>query len=231
MYNLIKNIKNRPDFIFFDVQTWSRLIGMLSLVFLGGCWFSLNEDKPECFPNEACPIGLKCEQGKCVNPPLRKVDVDLSCFVQEGCLASFNSFNMNDDLPQVCLILEQGSLLRSITLPLDQASFETYLPLFEGPLRSRVVVLDPDVSCPQSADEVIESNLNQNCTNEQGCIWLARALNQDISISQSQVSLEFSQNQQCVETTWTNEPPNEICDQKDNDCDGFFDEGVECEPL
>ena len=62
-------------------------------------------------------------------------------------------------------------------------------------------------------------------------MWFARALNQDVSTSQAQVSLEFSQNQQCVETTWTNEPPNEICDQKDNDCDGFFDEGVECESL
>jgi hypothetical protein len=215
-----------------------RHIAVYTCVILGfiGC-LSIDTKSPECFPAEDCERGTMCVEGRCITPPLRSVTIKLGCLTGDGCSEELSMRRVTES----CLIIEQPNAIFSSPFALDQARFDDgatlSIPLMSGPVRSSVLLLtNPPESfqetslCALTPDELERYQLHRSCPESLGCILRLR--HEEVSVLHTDtdlVTLDFSGPQMsCAESVWSAERPSEICGGADRDCDGFFDEGVQC---
>ena len=202
-----------------------------------GC-LPVDTNSPECFPAEDCERGKMCVAGRCVTPPKRSVKVILSCLSGEGCSDELSMHQVNE----ACLIIEQPHAIHSHPFALDKARFDggatMMVPLMSGPVRSSVLLLTtpPEPSdlgrsiCALDAKEIERYRLHRDCPKALGCILrLRREETSTLHTETDVLELSFDgPHMSCAESTWSIEKPEELCDGEDRDCDGFFDEGVQC---
>lgn len=203
-------------------------------------------NKPQCFPEVGCEFGLACIQGKCEPPPSRTLSLELSCLSSNLCqenlmsreiqgmneseeetiISNSDPDNTQEKRPQACLILEQPHHLSAYLVDLETKDIE--VSLFEGSLRTSLLILDKQSVCPKDVEELKERRLHRTCSTDEGC--LLRLRRPDIKVGADPLlMLSFSgELGQCLESTWAESAPAELCDDDDNDCDGFVDEGLDC---
>jgi hypothetical protein len=240
--------------------SFQAMLYILSItIFLTSC-LALDGQKPQCFPEEGCSLGSECIDGRCRPPSEIQLTLSLECLSAQACLTSMalsaqgvhdsaggeesmseESMNgglefidaggadsMNLPIQRGCLILEQPHQL--LSLPIDLESSTLSARLFKAPTRSSVIILSSTATCPTSPKEIRERKFDRECRLEEGCLLRVRRPPIDI-VDGRAFTLSFVAEQgQCFESFWSIEAPAERCDQDDNDCDGFSDEGLTCPP-
>ena len=210
----------------------------------------LNDPRPDCFPDEGCERGKQCIAGKCTPPKNREILIGLECIQSHACRSSltrYESVNVGmvnggisagndldlaleqEDIPlslRACLIIEQPS--QTIISFLKTTNTMQRAPLFTGQTRASLIVLSSDATCPNSEEQLKERGLLRDCILEDGCVLKLRSEQFNIG-DETKIDITFNGDVgQCLETTWSKQVPSEECDQDDNDCDGFIDEGLNC---
>ena len=228
---------------------------MLPVTMLLSSCLAIDGQKPQCFPEEGCSLGSECIDGYCRPPPEIQLTLSLECLSAQACLTSMAlsaqglSDTAGDDeamsgglaegntggadsmtlpIQRGCLILEQPHQLLSLPIDLESSSLSAHL--FKAPTRSSVIILSSTATCPTSPEEIRERKFDRECLLEEGCLLRVRRP-EVVIVDGRALTLSFVAEQgQCYESFWSIEPPAERCDQDDNDCDGFSDEGLICPP-
>ena len=208
------------------------------IVGLVGC-LPIDKKSPDCFPDEGCERGEMCIEGSCVSPPLRSVKITLGCLAGEGCSEEL----MERQVSEACLVIEQPNALYSSPFALDQARFDggatVSIPLMSGPVRASILILSsPPESemettslCTLTPKDLERLQLHRTCPEHLGCVLrLRREQLSVVHTDTALLELSFSGPQMsCVESMWSGEAPREVCGGDDRDCDGFMDEGLQCD--
>ena len=203
----------------------------LLVITLASC-LPIDEDIPQCFPNESCPLGTVCMAGECKAPAKHLIGIDASCLDQQ-CQENLTNYTSDEsaadidtfDISQKCLILIQKNQIQ--TLVIEDIKAEISANLFEENTQAFLLFVDRTQSCPQF-DTYPEENLANLCLSDQGCHMYLRANNLQVTYGQQQIFNFTYEDGQCLASQWVSRSPEEVCDQGDNDCDGFIDEGVNC---
>lgn len=211
---------------------------LLCFAYLFTSCLPIDEDQPDCFPEEGCPTNFVCQEGRCVEPRVQSININLQCLKYSGCDGSLASFGFD----QACLLVEQPQTLYSTAFNFNQAreegGTELELPIQEAPLRASVVLLSSQLSsaqetvaCPTTAKEIEQSQFHRECRTDKGCLLRLRIPTIQIDLSTaSTVEFNFThETGHCLESMWSIDSPQEVCSSRDLDCDGFVDEGVICE--
>lgn len=190
--------------------------------------------QPECYPEEGCPINFECLEGRCTQAKKKNVKIVLNCLRHFGCFDHLVRLGFE----RACLIIEQPSALYGVPFNFTQAREEDgvllSLAVQEAPLRSSIVLMSGVVSeeCPQSVSEIEAKGLHRHCDQDIGCLLRLRAGTINVEqIGQQVIELNFDgADGQCIESLWGEEVvAEEQCGGEDQDCDGFVDEGLQCE--
>jgi hypothetical protein len=201
--------------------------------------YPVDEKAPDCYPKQGCEEGLICEAGKCVFPPLVKLDLKTACIMSSDCQTSL--LQIAKDTPNYCLMIEQPAFNKALESTVHttwigvsqaqiinqtQETIQIELPLLQSELRASLYVLSKP--CPSNQEEAAVFGIPIQCLASEGCLFRLRA--QTITIQEKNAILDFSEDSgQCTELRWyisEDRIPKEICDQTDNDCDGFVDESL-----
>ena len=220
-------IKLTPKIIYFSfiLSAWLMIPACLPV----------DQVKPDCFPEEGCPLNLSCIEGRCVSPQTKLSHVSLNCLGQQGCYDQL----LNAGFERACLFIEQPETLFAVPFNFDQARedfVELNLALKEAPLRATVMLMetqDIESPCPSSPQAIKQKGFLDSCNDEQGCLLKLRTL----TIEREQITkaepllISFDGSAgQCIESRWReNLNIMERCNASDFDCDGFVDEGLSCE--
>ena len=214
------------------------VFSVLSALFVG-C-LPLDPTPPECFPDEQCDRGSVCVKGRCVEPPVRSIRVELSCLQGMGCGEELDARGLSS----ACLVLEQPHALMSVPVELAQAlspeGAQVSAPLMPSDLRASVLLLTSppedlnlDSLCGLTDSEIERLQLHRGCSAELGCLLRLRRETLTLEAIQDDdgpLTLSFSgTGGECTEGVWSVPPPVELCGGADHDCDGFIDEGLRCE--
>jgi hypothetical protein len=222
----------------------SLLYSSILLCAIHAC-LPIEELVPTCFPNETCPLGSICIAGECQKPPVRTLTLNMKCLSDTQCrtglenyvdLSSSENESMTSsvNLSQACLLLLQNQHIQMLSIDLEQT--EVQASLFEAQTQAFLLLLNQDYSCPVF-ETFPKKDLSDLCQSEQGCHFYLRASpliinkKEQVINKKEQADISFTyQDGQCIHSTWSTTAPMEVCDQGDNDCDGFIDEGVSCVP-
>lgn len=199
-----------------------------------GC-LPIEVNQPECFPQEGCPTNLECVNGQCLEPPIKQSKVTVNCLRYFGCYQQLVSAGFE----HACLIIEQPAALYGLPFNFNQAreadGLTLGLKLQSAPLRASIILMDSESTeaCPQSPADIERKQVHQQCDLNLGCILRLRTqmISAEQIESQEQIELKFDgEDGQCVESIWgMNMLRVEQCGGEDLDCDGFVDEGLQCE--
>jgi hypothetical protein len=207
---------------------------LLSSILLLSC-LGLDEKAPDCYPNEGCEMGYRCEAGRCIAPPIREITVKANCIASNSCQDQLIQLADNEEKKAYfCLALEQPTHTYWLELTSNELNQSDMIirkaqRLNEGALRAQLFAFS--TPCPTDQAGAQALGLPQLCKIENGCLFRLR--HEELSIVSQDISLDFSADEgQCKELTWSVNQyimPKETCaDQEDNDCDGFIDEGSSC---
>jgi hypothetical protein len=205
---------------------------------LSAC-YPVDEKAPDCYPQQGCEEGLICQAGKCVFPPLVKLDIKTQCITSSSCQTNLLQIGMNT--PNYCLFLEQPSTNQALESSIhrtwlslsqaqiinqDQEAISVEVPLTQAELRASLYALSTD--CPNDQTQANVFGIPDQCLATKGCLFRLRT--EQIKVDGTNAVLDFSQESgACQELRWyisEDKIPSETCDQSDNDCDGFVDESL-----
>lgn len=193
----------------------------------------VDDPRPDCFPEEPCPRGLLCVEGRCEQLPERHVIVSFSCLTSPACLSTLDerSSLSSEERPALCLILEQPQRLSAYRLSLEPSAPQELTALLSASALRASLALINAPECPSNEPALRAMGLDLTCSAELGCVLRLRhpQLSAEQMEGSSTLTLNFSgEVGQCLERTWGAAAPQERCDGLDDDCDGFIDEEVSC---
>lgn len=227
---LVRDVKNQLLNSLFSILLFWMIIHTSCL--------PIDVSQPSCFPHESCPRGLSCIEGRCEAFPERSIELSFSCLSSPACLNELQvraqeSLSTESGDGVFCLLIEQPQQLtaHAITLEPDEPQ-RVHIPLSSSALRASLVLLQAP-ECPESEEKLKAMGLGLTCAQELGCLLQLRhpQVSADLVHSSDLISLNFSnENGQCLDLTWSSHAPIEICNEQDEDCDGFIDEGILCNP-
>ena len=223
--------------MFFHTQRSIMALILVSLMFMMNACLPLEEEQPECFPDESCPLGTQCMAGICQPAPKQSVQLDLQCIEGTQCQNSLLQYTADQDMNSMmsstreldislqCLVVLQSNQIVVQEITAEQEQID--MPLFESSMQAFLLLVDREKGCPD-IQTYPQADLSDVCVTEQGCHFYLRALPSSIEKDQINLIQFTAEDKQCVSSTWITAPPAEQCDGGDNDCDGFVDEGVNC---
>ena len=80
----------------------------LLVITLAAC-LPIDEDIPQCFPDESCPLGTVCIAGQCKAPTKHLIGIDASCLDQQ-CQETLTNYTSDEsasdiDMLDICFML------------------------------------------------------------------------------------------------------------------------------
>ncbi len=209
-----------------------RAVLTLGALLLVGC-LPVEVERPACFVDEPCPGDDVCVEGRCQAPPVRALEVRL-----DGCLGAAGSACRAQLEPRLafdavgaraCLVIDAIALdarwdpdrglhpAGAPDIPLQLA-----LPI-DRALDTGLFFLEEDAACDPGL------LLADGCSGERGCVFALRRPGWRPPDSEPAV-LGLADGG-CA-AVWGPNPPVELCDGRDEDCDGEADQtfpvGAEC---
>ncbi|MCB9552529.1 MAG: hypothetical protein H6705_11720 [Myxococcales bacterium] len=206
-----------------DMTLRALLFGGVLLA--AGC-LPVDTPRPECFPDQPCPAGGVCRDGRCVPPADRTLTVRVDACIGEAgspCRATLEPrLDAGADGARACLVVEEDVVdLRwtpdlGLRLPGDPEMPITLALPVGRPIDAGLFFLDAVTPCDRGLLQAAA------CEAGRGCLFALRRTGWVVADHAGPVALDFGDGG--CDARFGEAPPPERCDGRDDDCDGRADE-------